>query len=154
MSTLDSSFGNRGQIFAQLSSDSRLHLWDVASKKSVKSYVDKNHLTHSFTCYAWSSSSKEGPGLLAVGFSDGVVVIWDLNRGVVAKTIGVPKETETPTDIIFAKDGKSVFVSTNLNQIVQYSVETGAEVQSLKTGKKGVQKMALNPKVDVIAAAR
>jgi WD40 repeat protein len=154
MSSHDSSFGSRGQIFAQLSSDSRLHLWDVASKKAVKSYVDKNHLTHSFTCYSWSASSKENQGLLAVGFSDGVVVIWDLSRGVVAMTIGTAKESETPTDIVFSKDGKSVFVSTDRNEIAQYSVETGGVLQSLKTGKKGVQKMALNPKVDVLAAAR
>lgn len=154
MSSHDSSFSSGGQIFAQLSSDSRLHLWDVASKKAMKSYVDKNHLTHSFTCYAWGSSSKDTPGFLAVGFSDGVVVVWDLSRGVVAKTIGVSKETEAPTDIVFSKDGKSIFVSTIQNQIVQYSIESGSEIQSLKTGKKGVQKMALNPKVDVIAAAR
>jgi WD40 repeat protein len=92
--------------------------------------------------------------MFAVGFSDGVVVVWDLSRGVIAKTIGVANESEAPTDVVFSNDSKSIFVSSNQNQIVQYDIATGNEIKSLKTGKKGVLKMAMNPKVDVVAAAR
>lgn len=154
MASRDCSFGGGGQSFAHLSSDSRLHLWDVASKKLKKTYVEKNHLTHSFTCFSWGNSSKEYPGLFAVGYSDGVVVVWDLSRGVVARTIGTANESEAPTHLVFANDGKSIFVSTSQNTIDQYDIVSGALLQSLKTGKKGVNKMAMNPKVDVIAAAR
>ena len=89
-----------------------------------------------------------------MGFSDGIIVVWDLNRGVVARTIGKANESETPTDIVFSNDAKSIFVSSAQNQIVQYDVATGAVLASLKTGKKGVHRMAMNPKIDVIAAAR
>ena len=154
MASSDSSFGCSSNSFAHISADNRLHLWDVASKKERKAYVDKNHLTHSFNCFAWHTVSKDQPGQIVVGFSDGLVVVWDLNRGVIARTIGKANESESPTDVVFANDAKSIFVSSNQNQIVQYDIASGAEIKSLKTGKKGVTKMAMNPKVDVIAAGR
>ena len=152
MSSCDASFGSSGQSFAHLSSDNRLHLWDVASKKLKKSYVEKNHLTHSFTCYNWKSS-KDTSGTFVVGYSDGIIVVWDLNRGVVAQTIGNAKESQPPTDVVLARDGKSVYVSTDLNNIVRYDITNGNQISTIKAGKKGVQKLAMNPKVDVIAAA-
>jgi len=132
-----------------------VHLWDVASKKERKSYVDKNHLTHSFTSHAWKTSGKDQTGgIFVAGYSDGLVGIWDLNRGVQSQVIGKANESEVPTDIVFSNDAKSIFVSSNENQIVQYDVATGKEINSIKTGKKGSLKLAMNPKVDVIAAAR
>lgn len=152
MTTVDSSFAATCHSFAHLSPDNRLHLWDVANKKERKAYVDKNHLTHSFTCYAWNNASKDKPGLFVVGFSDGIIIVWDLNRGIVSKTIGKVNESPAPTDIIFSNDGNSIFVSSNLNQITQYEVATGSVITAVKTGKKGVSKMAMNPKIGVIAA--
>lgn len=154
MATADASFDQNGLLFAHISSDCRLHLWDVASKKEKKSYVDKDHLTHTLTCYEWSRASSNQPGLFASGYSDGVVVIFDLNRGVVAKTIGKKLESEVSTGIVFSNDSKSVFVSSNDNHVVQYDVASGTEITKLKTGKKGVQRIAMNSKVDVIAVAR
>lgn len=154
MATIDSSFDQSGLLFAHISTDCRLHLWDVASKKEKKSYVDKDHLTHTLTCYDWNHASSSQPGMFASGYSDGVVVVFDLNRGVVAKTIGKKLESEVPTGIVFSNDGKSVFVSSNDNHVVQYEVASGNEMTKIKTGKKGVQRIAMNPKVDVIAVAR
>lgn len=155
MSSSDAVFGSSSQTFVHLSKDSRVHLWDVASKKEKKSYVDKNHLTHSFSCYAWKNASKDNSSeLFVAGYSDGLVAIWDLNRGVQTQVIGKANESEVPTDIIFSNDAKSIFVSSNATQIVQYDVSTGKEINSLSTGKKGVLKLAMNPKVEVIAAAR
>lgn len=155
MSSKDSVFGSSSQAFVHLSKDSRVHLWDVASKKERKSYVDKNHLTHSFSCYAWRNAAKEQTGgIFVAGYSDGLIAIWDLNRGVQTQVIGKANESEVPTDIVFSNDAKSIFVSSNENQIVQYDIATGKEIIQLKTGKKGNFKLAMNPKVDVIAAAR
>lgn len=154
MSSRDSVFGSSSQTFVHLSKDSRVHLWDVASKKERKSYVDKNHLTHSFTSYAWKTTKDQTGGIFVAGYSDGLVGIWDLNRGVQSQVIGKANESEVPTDIVFSNDAKSIFVSSNENQIVQYDVATGKEINSIKTGKKGNLKLAMNPKLDVIAAAR
>ena len=125
-----------------------------AIEKQRKSYVDKNHLSHSFTCTAWHGASQDKPGIIAVGFSDGIVIVWDLTRGVIAKTLGTPNESPPVTDVVFSKDGKSLFASSLNTQILHYDLATGVVLNSLKGGKKGVSKLAMNPKLDVLAACR
>ena len=77
--------------------------------------------------------------------------MWDLTRGVVVKTFGKINESPAPTSLVFSNDSKSLLVSSAQNHVVQYDLTSGAEIRSVKAGKKGVLKIALNPKVDVIA---
>ena len=58
-----------------------------------------------------------------------------------------------PTSLVFSNDSKSLIVSSTQNQIVQYDFTSGEEIHSFKAGKKGVLKIAVNPKVEVVAAA-
>ena len=153
MALRSAAFDAKSKTFAVLSQDNRLHLWDVESKKEKKSYVDKNHLSHSYTCFTWKQGKKDKLGELAVGFSDGVVIIWDLARGVISKTIGTANESPAPTDIAFSLDKSSIFVSTNQNNVSQYNISTGEEIASFKASKKGVSKLASHPKSNVFAAA-
>ena len=89
--------------FAHISSDNRLYIHNLKSEKKIsndiyvskpKLYVDKNHLTHNFKCYTWSYNCKESKAnnklsnnLFIVGYSDGMIIVWDLIRGVPAITI-------------------------------------------------------------------
>lgn len=43
-------------------------------------------------------------GVCAVGSSDGVVIIWDLTRGVVSRIIGKLNESPAPSESTFSKD--------------------------------------------------
>ncbi len=154
MASKDSAFGVKSKTFAHLSQDNRLHLWDVDTRKERKGYVDKNHLSHSFTCFNWKQDKKESLGEFVVGFSDGTIIVWDLARGVVSKTIGKVNESDSPTDIVFSNDSKSVFVSSKQNTVLKYNLKTGELEKSLKAGKKSILKLASHPTANVIAAAR
>lgn len=146
-------FDAKSKTFAVLSQDNRLHLWDVETRKEKKSYVDKNHLSHSYTCFSWKQGKKDKLGEFVVGYSDGIVIIWDLARGVISRTIGTANESEVPTDIAFSLDKSSIFVSSNQNNVIQYSLSTGEELSSHKASKKGVSKLASHPKLNAFAAA-
>ncbi len=154
MSAKDSMFDNNSKSFAQLSHDNRLHLWDVDTRKERKAYVDKNHLSHSFTCFSWNNGRNGSTGEVVVGFSDGILVVWDLTRGVISKTIGKANESDSPTDVVFSRDHKSIYVSSSQNKVLKYNITTGEVEKSIKAGKKGIFKLAANPKSNVIAAAR
>lgn len=153
MASRSAAFDAKSKTFAVLSQDNRLHLWDVDSRKEKKSYVDKNHLSHSYTCFSWKQGKKDKLGELVVGYSDGIVIIWDLARGVISRTIGIANESEVPTDVAFSLDKNSIFVSSNQNHVVQYSLSTGEEIASHKASKKGVSKLAIHPKLNAFAAA-
>lgn len=154
MTSKDCTFDAKSKTFALLSQDNRLHLWDVDTRKERKGYVDKNHLSHSFTCFNWKRGKKDSLGEFVVGFSDGTLIVWDLARGVVSKTLGKVNESDAPTDIAFTNDQNTVFVSSNQNKVLVYNLKSGEVERSLKAGKKGIQKLAANPKANVIAAAR
>ena len=142
---------NESNSFIHISNDNRVHLWDTDTRKERRTYVEKQHLAHSYTCSSWRSGNKENLGYFAVGASDGVIIVWDLTRGVVVKTFGKINESPAPTSLVFSNDSKSLLVSSAQNHVVQYDLTSGAEIRSVKAGKKGVLKIALNPKVDVIA---
>ena len=95
--------------FAHISSDNRLYIHNLKSERrksndsfisKPKIYVDKNHLAHVATCCSWSNSfSKESTSTdgtiknnyFVIGYSDGMIIIWDLNRGVPVNTINSKK---------------------------------------------------------------
>ena len=138
--------------FISISSDNRIHLWDTDTRKEKRSYVEKKHLSHSYLASNWFQSSKS-LGLFALACSDGVVIIWDLVRGVVATTIGAPDQSPAATAVAFSGDGSSLFVSAS-ERVNQYRVSDGEQIHSLKAGKKGSLKMVMNPLVNVLAVAR
>lgn len=142
-----SGFSGDGSRFLQVSRDNRLHRWEV-SRGEERCYVEKQHLSHSYLCFSWSE--KKELGLAAVGTSDGLVIIWDLARGVVARTIR-RNESSSPTDLKFSMDLQSIFCSSSGNEITEYEVKTGEVKRVLKGFKKGTQKLAVGP--NVVAAA-
>lgn len=162
MSQLSSYFNSVLKLFVHISSDNRIHFWEVDTCKLRRVYLEKNHLAHVYTCCAWlfeglknTSNAKTNTslGLYAVGTSEGTIILWDLARGVVSKTIGIAGESPIPTDITFSKDGKSILVVSSQQNMVQYDITTGDVIKSYKALKKGAFKMALNPKVNVVAIA-
>jgi WD40 repeat protein len=147
-------FTNNLKTFLHISDDNRIHLWKTATGKEREGYIDKNHLAHSFTCLTWIEGANQSLGNFAAGFDDGVVVVWDLVRGVELNTFGRTNSSFFPTDIAFSNNRSTIFISSSQSQIEQYDLLTGKKLKSLKASKSGVSKMAMNPKVDVVAAGR
>lgn len=140
--------------FVTVSADNRIHLWDTDTRKEKKTYVEKNHLAHSYTCSDWKQTSANSLGHFAAGCSDGVVIIWDFVRGVVSTTIGAPGQHSAPTALAFSADAKTIFVGTADSVVSQYNVKDGEQVGSFKGGKKGTSVLAMNPVVDALAIGR
>ena len=151
------------KLFSTVSADNRIHLWDTESAKARKgSYVDKNHLSHACTCLAWScsgsgnSTEKSKLGFFAMGFNDGQLLVWDLSRGIVIKNIQ-HSSGAAPVSIVFgsssSSDSPPLYVSIGDKHVYKYNIKTGDIMKALKVGKKTVSKIALNPKLDVIAVA-
>ena len=147
-------FHLRSKSYYALTADNRLHLWDSESRKERRSYVEKNHLSHQYTCSALCPGNKDELGLYAIGCSDGTVIIWDLVRGIVQRTITLTDTAHPANDIVFTNDGKELLIVNNQNQLLVYNVSTGELSKSIKTHKKGSTKVAVNPKANVVAVAK
>ena len=46
-------FGPAARDFIFMARDNRLNLWKVEPQKQRHTYVEKNHLAHSYTCLSW-----------------------------------------------------------------------------------------------------
>jgi hypothetical protein len=150
---MNSSFGPKGRDLIFIGADNRISLWDVDVNKRRKVYIEKKHLAHNYTCCAWSHGKKDELGVLAVGCSDGVVLLWDLARGVVANVIGGEGKGHEIADVVFSQDGKTIFTcSVGEPMVNEYTVADGALVKSHKGHKKGgASRLAGNPKTNALA---
>ena len=101
-----SSFDTACERCAVVTCDQRVKIFDVASSTALHTYTPDEHLLRQITCIAWTHSAavmgKEagakkrkhgasitsGGHLLAVGNSDGSIVIWDVARAEVRCTLG------------------------------------------------------------------
>jgi WD40 repeat protein len=151
MSDLLGCISSSSKLLVTISKDNRIYVWDTDFNKVKRVYVEKNHLAHQYLCFDWSQPSGSNLGLFAVGCSDGSVLIWDFARGIVISTFS--NGTEPITSVAFSSDPSAVFVSNNLNYVNRYDL-SASEMKSIKIGKRKVQKLTLNPKVDVLAVAR
>ncbi len=145
-------FGVSWKQYISVSHDNRVCLFDSEAKTESRSFVEKNHLTHTYTSYDWLGGKLGERDLFAAGCSDGTVVLWDLTRGVVAKTFSNANKA-APTSMNFSLDRKSLYVCAGEGAVLQYDVRSGEQLAPLKCGKKPVLKLRCNPKANVMAIA-
>eukprot|EP01041_Mallomonas_annulata_P003081 gene3081-6040_t len=145
-----SSFGSIGKIFLTASKDNRLQLWDAETAQEKRSYVEKQHLSHSYLSYCWKQTGKDDLGFFAVGTSDGTIIVWDLGRGVVVKTLG-QLNGQQPLSIAFSADASSIYVSSSNAQIVEYDIKSGEQISEKTIGKKGPLQLSMSPSENLLA---
>ncbi len=145
----------KGRDLIFITADNRVSLFDCDTNKRRHAYIEKQHLSHKYTCSAWHHGKKTELGELAVGCSDGVILIWDLARGVVARVIGDASQGLAEVrDVAFSSDGKSLYACSEGESFVKkICVADGALQRTLKGNKKGSNKLAVNPKAQAIALA-
>jgi WD40 repeat protein len=139
--------------FITVSADNRINLWDTNTRKKKRDYIEKNHLNHVYNCCQWRQETRNSLGVFAAGCSDGTLVIWDFTRGIVTRTIETQSQLPI-SGVQFSNDGASLYVSSSDNYISVYGVHDGELQRSIKVGKKGISKVALNPKVEALAVAK
>ena len=148
-----STFSVQAKLFANISKDNRLQLWDAGTRQERRTYVEKQHLAHSYICFAWKQQTKDDLGTFVVGTSDCMIIVWDLTRGVVSKTITIISNTP-PNSLAFSSCGSTLFVSSIGTEIIEYDLKTGSQISEHSSGKKGPLKLCMNPLGQVLAAAR
>ncbi len=144
------------RAFANIHSDNRIHLFDLEAGVERQSLVERGHLSHTYTCSAWSkpaqaakkndSTTNSRYGLLAVGTSNSRIIIFDLDRGVVRSNIEVDG---VPSDISFGDSvGNNVYYTVVGSPEVHRLGPGSKTLPSIRAGKRGFLKIAANPKAD------
>lgn len=62
-------------------------------------------------------------GSIALGFDDGSISVWDLQRGIVSSKLGKGENLPAVTDIAFSSDGKGLFSSSLDKDIIEWDLQ-------------------------------
>ena len=145
----NSFFGSSSKQFLTVTHDNRVCLFDAETKTEKRSFVEKDHLTHSYTCFDWLGGKSDND-MFAAGASDNTIIVWDFNKGIVIKTF---RCENVPTSIQFSVDQKLMYIASSENAIAMYDIKTGEKVGAIKNGKKSVMRITCNPKANIAAIA-
>jgi RNA polymerase sigma factor (sigma-70 family) len=108
--------------------DRSLLLWDAESGKPLRKFA-RNKKNTAADLLRQAAYSRDGR-LVAAGFNNGIVVIWDAATGEQLREIGDPKLD--PFGLVFSGDGGTLFVfSYREKPIRRYEVATGKHLGAL-----------------------
>ncbi|GMF43121.1 unnamed protein product [Phytophthora fragariaefolia] len=153
-------FADSQTHFAAVSEDGRLKLWDVAGGALLQELKERDHLSYRYTRAAWAqpaaASKKRGGarelGLLALGTSDGAVVVWDLASGEVARTLRADDSAGAVQALAFNPQGSLLYVSAGDKHVREWSVGSGQVQRKFRVGSSGASALAVSADGEVLAA--
>eukprot|EP00904_Undaria_pinnatifida_P002401 jgi/Undpi1/12161/HiC_scaffold_5.g01837.m1 len=153
------------ELYASVSSDNRLRIWNTGSGELRQQYVEPRHLSKQYTCIAWhrrapqakrgssGASKSTALGMIALGTDKGSISVWDLKRGALAHSLGEGEGLPNVTSVAFSSDGSSLYSASSGKELVEWNVETGAVVRKLKGFKHGCTQICLHPLGKILAIA-
>eukprot|EP00124_Ichthyophonus_hoferi_P001977 Ihof_evm9s120 gene=Ihof_evmTU9s120 len=144
------SFDPSGDLYATISGDGRLKVWETATGNLRQQYTSPTHLADTFTCLAWGSAqgkkgkvAKRSPStMVAFGTKTGKVVVYSLTGGTeVAVLTG---HTDRVNDVAFSPNGKTLYSCSTDKQIMQWDIASGLLTSQWKGDTHSVQSLRLN----------
>ncbi|KAH7491865.1 WD repeat-containing protein 43 [Phytophthora ramorum] len=110
--------------------DGRLKLWNVATSALQQELKKLDHLSYRYTCLTWSqpaSKSKKRDsdlGLLALGTSNGSIMMWDLATGEAKHTL--QNETSHAVQALaFNPQDSLLYASSTDKHVLEWIVSSG-----------------------------
>nr|CCA23810.1 conserved hypothetical protein [Albugo laibachii Nc14] len=152
--------------FAAISKDNRLKIWNVSSGSLVHELRERDHLKNKYTCISWTSSpnrsdsKKRGNsvslGRIAVGTTQGSILLWDLDRGEMTQTLGSKESSVSHShavqDIAFNAQGTRLYsCASQEKKALEWDVVAGKVLRSFKVSKEGGNRLCISQDDDLLA---
>lgn len=153
-------FSGDGRLFAAVSSDNRLKVWDAHTGALRHQFTQSSHLSAAYTCMAWippqtqqkrrrSSGAVQQDSTLALGTVEGDILVWDMVRGEVVQTLshGTKRkkaDSASPvSDVCPTASGQLYSCSEDSPDVLLWCLADGRIASKLKADKRGVSSLAL-----------
>ncbi|KAL4162079.1 WD repeat-containing protein 43 [Phytophthora ramorum] len=122
--------------------DGRLKLWNVATSTLQQELKELDPLSYRYTCLTWSqpaSKSKKRDsdlGLLALGTSNGSIMMWDLATGEVKHTL--QNETSHAVQaLVFNPQDSLLYASSTDKHVLEWIVSSGQTQRKFRVRSGG-----------------
>jgi WD40 repeat protein/energy-coupling factor transporter ATP-binding protein EcfA2 len=137
-------FSLDGKIFASISSDNKVQLWDTSSGKEIKTF--KGH-TDSINSVSFSPDGKT----LASASSDNTLKLWDISSGREIKTF--KGHTDNVNSVSFSPDGKTLASASSDNTLKLWDISSSREIKTFKGHTDNVNIVSFSPDGKTLASA-
>ncbi|KAG7401496.1 Hsp90 cochaperone shq1 [Phytophthora boehmeriae] len=153
-------FADSQTHFAAVSEDGRLKIWDVASGSLQQELKERDHLSYQYTSLCWTQSAKSKSkkrsgnsslGLLALGTSNGLVILWDLTTGEVKHTLKDASHGGAVQALAFNPQGSLLYSSSSDKHVLEWSVISGQVERKFRCGSGGASALAVSADGQVLA---
>ena len=137
-------FSPDGKTLASVAYDRTLRLWDVASRREIKTFSDPASLP------MFAAFSPDGK-TLASADNKATVRLWDINSGLAFKTFS--GHTNVVASVAFSPDG-SMLASGSWDKTLRlWDVTSGLELKILSGHTRGVTALAFSPDGKTLASS-
>lgn len=129
---------------------------------------ERDHLSYKYTSIAWTltspllkksakrakaSSSSSVLGLIALGTSAGVVVVWDLQKGEVVQTLSSEQDKDAHgaavNDVAFNAQGNLLYSCSSEKYVLEWNVKEGSVARKFRA--EGAHQLAVSANDEVLA---
>jgi len=161
-------FDSTGESYANITSDSRVKIWDVASGAASHEFSPTGKQASELTCLAWGKvpasgtasatkkkKAKQVHDVVAIGNLVGGVMLWDCSRGEVRQTFGGEGSGHTGKvhDVAINSSGTLLYTVTADCHVTCWNVSTGAQSWRTSVGKNAATRLLVHGDDDEIVTA-
>jgi len=134
-------FSNDGKLFGSVTNDKTIKVWNVSTGKLIAAFTAGGN--------TWSIAF--GGNLLAGGFEDGTIRMWDLNSK--EKPLSLRPHFGPVTSLAFTPDGGRLISASLDDTIKSWNIVKGnlEPINETHAGKEGLRAMALSPDGTIVA---
>ncbi|CEG40305.1 WD40 repeat-containing protein [Plasmopara halstedii] len=148
--------------YVTVSEDGRIKVWDLANGTLLQELKERDHLSYRYTSLAWTQSKVKSKkrsgasnfGMLAMGTSNGVIVLWDLTTGDVKDTIQTDNvHGSSPVQaLVFNTQCSLLYSSSSEKHVLEWNVRTCTLERKFRVGTSGASALAVSADGEVLAA--
>ncbi|EFX89777.1 hypothetical protein DAPPUDRAFT_303119 [Daphnia pulex] len=163
--TSETAFSPNGQYFANVSTDSRLKIWECESGRPKQEFTPASHLSAACTCLVWAPPTKQpeqivnqkkkkrksngeersgvaGSDIIALGTASGNILLYSLNRAELVQQLK-GGHTGKIRSLCFNSDGSSLFSASSDQKIVEWDPVEGVMKSHWKVEKIHVSRICM-----------
>ncbi|KZS04377.1 WD repeat-containing protein 43 [Daphnia magna] len=160
----ETAFSPNGQYFANVSTDSRLKIWECESGRAKQEFIPASHLSAACTCLVWAPSKQPeqsgnqskkkrksngeeatgvaGSDIIALGTASGNILLYSLNRAELVHQLKGGHAGKVRS-LCWNQDGSSLFSASSEKKIVEWDAVEGVIKCQWKVDKNPIFRMCM-----------